>query len=49
MRRCADACTSAGATLYALVTGRLPFQAADPIELFRQIREDPFVAVQLAR
>lgn len=30
-------------TLYALVLGKLPFQAADPVEMFRQIREDEYV------
>ncbi|BGP46731.1 hypothetical protein JCM10450v2_002579 [Rhodotorula kratochvilovae] len=31
---------SSGVTLYTLVTGKLPFQASDPVEMFRQIRED---------
>lgn len=29
-----------GVTLFALVTGRLPFDSPDPPELFRSIRED---------
>ncbi|GAA5824747.1 hypothetical protein JCM3770_007142, partial [Rhodotorula araucariae] len=37
-------------TLYALVTGRLPFQASDPVEMFRQIREDdPAIPTTLSR
>ena len=31
---------SLGAVLYELLTGRAPFQSADPLELLRQVRDD---------
>lgn len=42
MERRAD--TVEGVTLYCLLRGRLPFEAANPLDLYESIRDDPCVS-----